>query len=114
MLYLDFCFGSYCQNLQFQTLNKTISDFKLPFQKLFENGNQKSEIKFLLPDQDSNLDKRYQKPSYYHYTIRQFTTEKIPFQTDCKYKTIILISKENFKKLWQVYFIAKLGLNRHF
>ena len=26
---------------------------------------------FMLPDQDSNLDKRYQKPSYYHYTIRQ-------------------------------------------
>jgi hypothetical protein len=37
---------------------------------LTEIENQKSEV-LLLPDQDSNLDKRYQKPLYYHYTIRQ-------------------------------------------
>gem|GEM_PF-3927368 len=31
---------------------------------------RESEL-FVLPDQDSNLDKRYQKPSYYLYTIGQ-------------------------------------------
>jgi hypothetical protein len=32
----------------------------------------KFEFLFVLSDQDSNLDKRYQKPSYYLYTIGQF------------------------------------------
>ena len=48
---------------------KINSDFHFQPDKS-EIENPKSEI-LLLPDQDSNLDKRYQKPSYYHYTIRQ-------------------------------------------
>ena len=45
-----------------------------------EIENPKSEILLLLPDQDSNLDKRYQKPSYYLYTIRQSPSGKQAFQ----------------------------------
>jgi hypothetical protein len=54
---------SYClyiNNFGFQFSNRRKSEIE----------NPKSEI-LTLPDQDSNLDKRYQKPSYYHYTIRQ-------------------------------------------
>ena len=40
--------------------------------------NSESEILWL-PDQDSNLDKRYQKPSYYLYTIGQFKIKKMVF-----------------------------------
>src|SRR5882762_5337497 len=60
-------------NLNHFTLTACIknnSDFNFP-----SDLNPKLKIRnpksFLLPDQDSNLDKRYQKPSYYHYTIRQ-------------------------------------------
>lgn len=51
-------------------LLKHNSDFKFSKRNKSEIKNSKSEI-LMLPDQDSNLDKRYQKPSYYHYTIRQ-------------------------------------------
>ena len=41
-----------------------------------------------MPDQDSNLDKLHQKQSYYLYTIGQFLTKDIPFETECKYRSI--------------------------
>ncbi len=39
----------------------------------------------MLPDQDSNLDKQYQKLSYYHYTIGQSLIK------ECKYSRVIHI-----------------------
>lgn len=35
-----------------------------------------STIRKWLPGKDSNLDKRYQKPLCYHYTTRQFKSQK--------------------------------------
>ena len=62
-------FGCSISELKLLVLFKINSDFNFqPGKSQIENS--KSEI-LLLPDQDSNLDKRYQKPSYYHYTIRQ-------------------------------------------
>ena len=39
--------------------------------KAFIMFNYKGFFKLQLPDKDSNLDKQYQKLSYYHYTIGQ-------------------------------------------
>jgi hypothetical protein len=65
-----------------------------------EIENPKSEI-LTLPDQDSNLDKRYQKPSYYHYTIRQSPLVcKLP-EKERKYKTNNQNSKAKFKKVFR-------------
>ena len=50
----------------------------------------------MLPDQDSNLDKRYQKPSYYHYTIRQSPSVS---EMECKYKMKFQNLKLKFKKV---------------
>ncbi len=47
----------------------------------------------LLPDQDSNLDKRYQKPSYYLYTIGQSPQVCNHSKKERKYRTIFGLSK---------------------
>lgn len=50
----------------------------------------------MLPDLDSNQDKRYQKPSYYLYTIGQSPTQKRPFELVCKYRAIKLDVQKYF------------------
>lgn len=54
-------------------------------------------LDFLLPDQDSNLDKLNQNQLYYHYTIGQsiasFLLRKHLSQTVCKYKAIFKMRK---------------------
>src|ERR1700743_52897 len=62
-----------------------------------EIKHPKADIIFLFPDQDSNLDKRYQKPAHYHYTIRQYLAGGTLPKKECKYRTIFLLRKEKVK-----------------
>ena len=53
---------------------------------------------YLLPDQDSNLDKRYQKPLYYLYTIGQSSIQTVALKWNANVRTFFTSANPKSKK----------------